>query len=117
MQTLKDPLIWIDMEMTGLNLKKDVTIEIAVVVTDGSLETVIHGPDIVINCADSILDSMDEWCTNTHGKSGLTENVKASTVTLEQAEMQVLTFLKECGLTKFTCPLAGNSVHCDKVFI
>ena len=69
---LKDPLIWIDMEMTGLDVSKERTIEIAVVVTDGSLEKIIEGPDIVINCPGAVLDSMNEWCVKTHGESGLT---------------------------------------------
>ena len=61
---------------------------------------------------------MDPWCTKTHGKSGLTDKVKASKITLKDAEQQVLSFLKdECKLQKFTCPLAGNSVHADKAFI
>ena len=69
---IKDPMIWIDMEMTGLDLSKNQTIEIAVVVTDGNLDQVFQGPNLVINCSDELLDAMDEWCTKTHGESGLT---------------------------------------------
>ena len=67
-----DPLIWVDLEMTGLDLHKNSIIEIAVIVTDGYLEKVIEGPNLIINCSKEELDSMDEWCTKTHGESGLT---------------------------------------------
>ena len=90
---LKDPLIWVDLEMTGLDLSKNVTIEIAVVVTDGSLENVIKGPNLIIHCKDHFLNAMDKWCTKTHGESGLTESVKNSKISLEDAESQVLKFL------------------------
>ena len=104
--------------MTGLNLKKDQVIEIAVCVSDGSLKKVIKGPNIIVHCSTKLLDSMDEWCTTHHGDSGLTQSVKDSKVTLAQAEAEVLKFLKEkCGLTRFTCPIAGNSVGEDKNFI
>lgn len=81
--SLNQPLIWIDLEMTGLNIKKDQIIEIAVIITDGNLETIIEGPNLIVHCEDALLDSMDEWCTKTHGESGLTQRVKESTISLE----------------------------------
>jgi oligoribonuclease len=117
--SFKDPMIWIDCEMTGLNLKKFSIIEIAVIVTDGKdLDRRIMGPELVINCPDEELAMMDEWCTRTHTESGLVDKVRASKITLQEAERQIIDFLKNtCGLKAFTCPLAGNSVHEDKRFI
>ena len=82
----KDPMIWIDCEMTGLDISKEQIIEIAVVVTDSSLDKIIKGPNLIINCSDKILNSMDEWCTEHHGNSGLTKAVKESKITLADAE-------------------------------
>ena len=82
-KVLKSPLIWIDLEMTGLDIKKDQIIEIAVIVTDGSLNTVVHGPNLAIKCPETILSTMDQWCTRTHHLSGLTQRVRNSTMTLK----------------------------------
>ena len=116
---LREPMIWIDCEMTGLDLKRFSIIEIAVIVTDGkNLDIRIPGPELVIKCPDEELSQMDEWCTRTHTESGLVDKVKASTITLEMAEAQILDFLQnKCGLKSFTCPIAGNSVGEDKKFI
>ena len=116
---LKNPLVWIDLEMTGLALESNQIIEIAVLVTDANdLDTRYEGPNLIINCPDSILDSMDEWCTQHHGESGLTQAVKESTVTLEQAEERVLDFLQNtCNIQPRTAPLAGNSIATDKAFL
>jgi oligoribonuclease len=80
---LTKPLIWIDCEMTGLEIEKNSIIEIAVIVTDGvNLDVRIPGPDLIIHCEDEELNKMDEWCTKTHKESGLTDKVRASTLTL-----------------------------------
>ena len=84
---LTNPLIWIDCEMTGLDLERNSIIEIAVIVTDGKdLDKRILGPEIVINCPEAELKAMDEWCTRTHTQSGLVDKVLASTITLQAAE-------------------------------
>lgn len=113
------PLIWVDCEMTGLDIERNSIIEIAVIVTDGqNLDLRIKGPEIVIHCSDEELSSMNDWCIKTHTESGLVDRVRASTVTLEQAEAQILTFLTQtCHLKPFTCPIAGNSVGEDKRFL
>lgn len=90
----KQPLIWIDCEMTGLDLSCNSIIEIAVIVTDGAdLDFRLNGPEIVIHCSDEELDAMGDWCTRTHRESGLTAKVKASKVTLQEAERIILAFL------------------------
>lgn len=109
-------IIWIDLEMTGLNDQTDVILEIACVVTTGTLEVIAQGPNIVINQPDSLLQKMDKWCTKVHTKSGLIEKVRNSNVTVEQAEQQVLGFLRD-HCTEGTSPLGGNSVWMDRVFM
>jgi oligoribonuclease len=105
--------------MTGLDTSRNSIIEIAVIVTDGlDLDKRLKGPELVINCPEEELAGMDEWCTRTHGESGLTAKVKASKITLREAEERIIEFLKnECGIKSFTCPIAGNSVGEDKRFI
>lgn len=108
--------IWIDLEMTGLNPKKDVILEIVSVVTDGQLNIIAQGPEIIISQPERVLQGMDEWCTRTHKKSGLWDKVRASDTSLEEAEQQTLSFLRQyCNPRK--SPLAGNSVWMDRVFI
>jgi len=91
-------------------------LEIACLLTDGNLETVIHGPEIVIHHSEEVLAGMNDWCIEHHGKSGLTQRVRESTVSLQEAETQVLEFVQ-----RYTLPgcvhLAGNSVHCDLSFL
>lgn len=109
-------LVWMDLEMTGLEPETDRIIELAVLVTDSELNIVAEGPEIVVHQSDEVLDAMDEWNTTHHGQSGLTKKVRASTVSEADAEAQVLAFLAEhCAPGK--CPLAGNSIHQDKRFI
>lgn len=109
-------IIWIDLEMTGLNDQTDVILEIACIVTTGNLEIIAHGPNIVIKQPDALLGKMDKWCTSTHTKSGLIEKVRNSTVSVEEAEQQVLAFLREhCQEGK--SPLGGNSVWMDRLFM
>lgn len=116
--------VWIDLEMTGLNLHKgkiglniDKIIEIACILTDVNLERKIIGPNIVIHASDELLLTMDEWCTNHHGASGLTEKVKLSKIDVKDAEEQVLKFIKEHISTPKFGILSGNSVHVDRQFL
>lgn len=111
-----DNLIWIDLEMTGLEIDQRTIIEIATIVTNGDLEIIAEGPDLVIHQPDSDLDAMDAWNTDHHGKSGLTQAVKDSKMDMASAEEQTLTFLKKY-LRKGISPLCGNSVHNDRLFL
>src|SRR5512135_3196262 len=88
-------LIWIDLEMTGLFPDRDRIIEMAVVVTDGELNTVAEGPVLVVHQSDAVLDGMDNWNKSTHGKSGLIDKVKASTLGEADAEAQMIAFLQQ----------------------
>ncbi|PID44434.1 MAG: oligoribonuclease [Proteobacteria bacterium] len=109
-------LVWIDLEMTGLNPDINRIIEIATIVTDGDLNVLAEGPNLVIHQPDDILGHMDEWCTTTHGQSGLTERVRKSTISVQEAERQTLDFLEQYvqpGLS----PLCGNSIGQDRRFM
>ena len=110
------PLVWIDMEMSGLDPGTCVILEVAVLVTDGDLNEIAEGPDIVVHQSDHVLDAMDAWNTKHHGESGLTGRVKTSSVTVEEAEAAVLAFLA-AHTAEGKSPLAGNSVHQDRAFI
>ncbi|KAG0493425.1 hypothetical protein HPP92_004419 [Vanilla planifolia] len=112
----KLPLVWIDLEMTGLNIEVDRILEIACVITDGKLTKSLEGPDIVINQSKECLDSMGEWCQEHHASSGLTESVLQSTITEEDAEKQVLAFVNRHVGTQ-TPLLAGNSIYVDLMFL
>lgn len=109
-------LVWLDMEMTGLNPDTDRIIEFAVVVTDSQLNTVAEGPVLVIHQPDEILDAMDDWNKNTHGKSGLIDRVKASTLSEVEAEAQMLAFLQQYVPSR-TTPMCGNSIGQDRRFM
>jgi len=109
-------LIWIDLEMTGLDTQNDLIIEIATIVTDANLNVLAEGPVLAIHQSDSILDGMDEWNTKQHGKSGLIQRVKESSVTAEQAEKATLEFLAEF-ITAKTSPMCGNSICQDRRFL
>ena len=112
------PIVWIDLEMTGLNIKTDQIIEIAVIVTDGQLKQRKEGPSIIVNCSDELLNNMDAWCTQHHGDSGLTAKVKLSKISLDEAEKTVLDFLmNDCRIKAGEAVLAGNSVYNDKMFL
>lgn len=117
MDMLDQPLVWIDLEMTGLDPRKDVILEIAVIVTDGTLETVIEGPDLVIGATNDQLESMDAFVVDMHATSGLDELVKASSLTVKQAEEQVMEWLIQHVPEPGLAPLAGNSVHADRAFM
>lgn len=109
--------MWIDCEMTGLDLSKDKLIEIAALVTDSELNILGEGVDIVIHADDDALANMPAVVTDMHAKSGLTDEVRASTVSLEEAEQRVLAYIKEHVPVAGTVPLAGNSIGTDRGFI
>jgi oligoribonuclease len=109
-------LVWIDLEMTGLAPDTDRIIEIAVVVTDAQLGNRVAGPVFAVHQSDATLDAMDAWNTGTHGRSGLIERVKASTVDEASAEAQVIEFLKQF-VPKNTSPMCGNSICQDRRFL
>ncbi|KRZ44821.1 Oligoribonuclease, mitochondrial [Trichinella pseudospiralis] len=108
-------LIWIDCEMTGLDIDNDRLMEIACMVTEGD-ENLTIGPNIIIHQDDVLLANMNEWCKTQHGKTGLTEAVQQSTVTEKAAEKQMLEFLS-LHTPPGLCPLAGNSIGRDRQFI
>ncbi len=109
-------LLWIDLEMTGLSEEIHHIIEIASIVTDAELNILAEGPNLAIYQPDEILDLMDEWCVNTHGASGLTERVRSSKTSLEEAELATLNFAKE-WIPEGKTPLCGNSIGTDRAFI
>ncbi len=109
-------LVWIDCEMTGLNPQMERIIEIAVVVTGPSLEPRIEGPVLVIHQSEELLGKMDAWNKGTHGRSGLIEKVKASTLTEEHAQQQIIEFLAKY-VPKGKVPLCGNSIGQDRRFL
>ncbi|MEQ3512098.1 oligoribonuclease [Pseudoalteromonas sp. BZB3] len=109
-------LIWLDLEMTGLEPKTDKILEIATVITDGDLNVLAEGPVIAIHQSDELLDNMDEWCTNQHGRSGLTARCKASKFTEDDAIAQTLEFLKE-WVPPGSSPMCGNSIGQDRRFL
>ncbi|KAJ3692388.1 hypothetical protein LUZ60_012738 [Juncus effusus] len=110
------PLVWIDLEMTGLDVTKDRILEIACIITNGNLTKSIEGPDLVIHQTKECLDNMGEWCTTHHADSGLTQRVLKSTITEREAEKQVIEFVKK-HVGSQTPQLAGNSVYCDFLFL
>lgn len=103
--------------MTGLNAVEDVIIEIATIITDDDLNVIAEGPDLVIHTTDERLAGMDPVVVKMHAKSGLTEEVKASTITLEEATAQTLAFLKEHISEPRSVPLCGNSIGVDRRFL
>jgi oligoribonuclease len=112
----KAPLVWVDMEMTGLVPERDRIIEVAIVVTDGELNTIAEAPVWVIHQPDEVLEAMDTWNKATHGRSGLIDKVKASKFSEAEVEAMILEFLKPL-LPAGVAPLAGNTVHQDRRFM
>lgn len=112
----REHLVWLDLEMTGLDPDRDVIIEAAVLVTDPQLEIVAHGPEIAIHRTPQELALMNAWNRRTHGDSGLVRRIRDSQTTIEQAEDEILEFLAE-WTEKRASPLCGNSVHQDRAFI
>jgi oligoribonuclease len=112
-----DRLVWADCEMTGLDLRRDALIEIAVLVTDSELRVLDEGIDIVITAPDELLDGMQPVVREMHASSGLTEAVRASTTTVAEAEQMVLDYLRKHVPDARTVPLCGNSIATDRAFL
>jgi oligoribonuclease len=114
---MTDRLVWIDCEMTGLDLARDALIEVAVVVTDADLVLLDDGLDLVINVADDVLDTMVPFVRDMHASSGLTAAVRTSTITLGQAETRVLDYVRAHVPEPKAAPLCGNSIATDRGFL
>ncbi|MFD6640488.1 oligoribonuclease [Micromonospora chalcea] len=114
---MADLLVWIDCEMTGLDLRRDALIEVAALVTDPDLNVLGDGVDVVIHADDEMLDGMPEIVRSMHAKSGLTEEVRRSTVTLAEAEDMVLDYVTSYVKDPRTAPLCGNSIATDRGFL
>ncbi|KAL8444749.1 hypothetical protein Emed_006064 [Eimeria media] len=111
------PLLFVDCEMTGLDPQRDRLMEFACVLTDGALRRREEGPSLVLHCPEEELERMNSWCKEHHGASGLTAACRASRVTAQDAERQVLGFLKQHGIKEKEACLAGNSIHVDRQFL
>jgi oligoribonuclease len=109
-------LIWIDMEMSGLDPDRDKVLEVAIVVTNGHLDIVAEAPVLVVHQPDSVLSAMDSWNTSTHARTGLTERVRVANTTEAQAEQRMLDFVSEF-VPPSASPMCGNSVHQDRRFL
>jgi oligoribonuclease len=109
-------LIWIDLEMTGLDTQSDSIIEIATVVTDSQLTILAEGPVLAIRQSETVLAAMDDWNRNQHGKSGLLERVRTSSIGLQEAELQTLRFVSRY-VPKVKSPMCGNSICQDRRFL
>jgi oligoribonuclease len=116
MAVIDQRLVWLDMEMTGLDPEKERIIEVAVVVTEADLTFVAEGPVLVIHQSDALLEAMDKWNQSTHAKSGLIDKVKASTLTEAQAEEQMLAFLAQ-HVPAGKSPMCGNTIGQDRRFM
>jgi oligoribonuclease len=111
-----DRLVWVDMEMSGLLPETDRILEIAMIVTDGDLNIVAEGPVLVVHQEDAVLDRMDAWNKGTHGRSGLIDKVKASTLSEADVEAACLAFLKQHVKSSIS-PMCGNTIHQDRRFM
>ena len=109
-------LVWMDLEMTGLDPDRHAICEIATIITNSDLETIAEGPCLVIHLDEETLEKMDPWCVEHHGKSGLTAKIKASEIANDDAERQTLAFLKE-HVAEGKAPLCGNSIWQDRRFL
>lgn len=112
----QDLLVWIDLEMTGLDPERERIIEVATLITDGDLNLIAEGPVLAVHQADSLLEGMDDWNQKTHGESGLVARVKESTIDTAEAQRQTLDFLK-AHVAPGSSPMCGNSVHQDRRFL
>jgi oligoribonuclease len=108
-------MIWMDLEMSGLEPEHDVILEMATLVTDADLHVLAEGPDLVIHHDDHVLATMNPWCVEHHGASGLTARVQASTTSMAEAEAQTLAFVRQYSPEPL--PLCGNSIHQDRRFL
>ena len=109
-------LVWIDMEMTGLDPETCVVMEIATIVTDAQLNILAEGPVIAVHQSDDVLDNMDEWCTRVHGESGLTARCRESKINIEEASAQTIAFLEQ-WVDAGKSPLCGNTIGQDRRFM
>jgi oligoribonuclease len=114
---LDQPLVWVDLEMTGLDASRHVIVEVAVILTDGQLTLQIEGPQLVLSATNAELSEMDEFVTDMHTSSGLLDAIAASSTTVAEAEQEVLEFCNAYISPTARPPLAGNSVHADRGFI
>jgi len=114
---MADVLVWLDMEMTGLDPDRERIIEVATILTDGQLVEIAIGPELVIHQSDEVLAKMDDWNKSHHGASGLVERVRASTVSDAEAEAKTIEFINAHVSHKERPVLAGNSIHQDRRFI
>ncbi|AJE33929.1 oligoribonuclease [Corynebacterium humireducens NBRC 106098 = DSM 45392] len=112
-----DRLVWVDLEMTGLDPDRHVIVEIAALVTDANLQIIGEGVDLVVHATEEELAEMDDFVTNMHESSGLTEQIRTSTVTMEEAEDAVLALIAEHCSPEHPAPLAGNSIATDRAFL
>ncbi len=111
-----DLLVWMDLEMTGLDPERDAILEIATIVTDANLAIVAEGPEIAVHQPEEVLRAMSDWCVAHHGASGLTDRVRASRIGLREAEQETLAFVR-AHVAKGASPLCGNSIHQDRRFL
>jgi oligoribonuclease len=110
-------LVWMDLEMTGLDHTSDVIVEIATLVTDDDLGIVAEGPDLVVHQTEDVLARMDPFVVDMHTRSGLLDQIRASTITLEEAGRETLAFIREHAPVERTVPLCGNSIGTDRRFL
>jgi len=109
-------LVWMDLEMTGLDPETDTILEIATIVTDGELNVLAEGPNLAIHHPDAVLDGMNAWCKQHHGESGLSERVRRSPIGMAEAEAATLAFIRQYVPDRAS-PLCGNSIHQDRRFL
>jgi len=117
MATATDLLVWMDMEMSGLDPERERIIEVATILTDGNLTELAAGPELVIHQSDEVLAAMDDWNKKHHGESGLVAKIKESTISDAEAEAQIVAFLDQHVSAKERPILAGSSIHQDRRFI
>lgn len=115
--TKNNRLVWVDLEMTGLDLDRHVIVEVAALVTDADLTIIGEGVDLVVHATEGELDQMDDFVTDMHASSGLTEKIRTSEVSLAEAEDAVLALIAEHCDPEHPAPLAGNSIATDRAFI
>jgi len=109
-------LVWMDLEMTGLDPEADTILEIATIITDANLNILAEGPNLAIHHPDTVLDAMNDWCREHHGASGLSARVRQSDITLAEAEARTLAFIAR-HVPQGASPLCGNSIHQDRRFL
>lgn len=115
-KVLKNPLVWIDLEMTGLDINTHTIMEVAVIITDGDVHSAVEGPTIAIQTSQEDLENMNDWCKIHHVQSGLAQKCRESKISLQEAEKRLLDFVMK-HVEWQTAQLAGNSVHIDRMFL